>query len=169
MQFPLKKLFTQSALVGALSLTSSAIYAQTAPSAPSEPSSSASSATKRELSVLEAQDIIRNANAAAIDLYALGVVGAFNPTGIINTGVGKIDIGIKKQDCETAIKNREKIIDMDTYKSAQNVLIEAGTLTETNAAKQFQAQSKALKLLEAQSPAVNKACETFGVHREATP
>lgn len=155
MAINLKNLFMQTAIVGVASLTSGGINAQTAPENITDPQFSP------PMTVQEAQDIINKANRATNDLFIMGIVGTFNPTGKLNLNGGKIDIGIKKADCKKIIQDQSSIVDMKTYQVAQKTLIDTGQLTKESAEIQFRTQSNVLKAMRVQLPTLIGMCESL--------
>lgn len=153
MSIELKSVFSEIALIGAIGLTSTGLHAETVP----DP-------------IASARTTIKAANNAAIDLIALSVVNAFNPTGKLVTESGAtMDIGIRKESCEKAIKTQKDMVDVKTYAGAQQTLVDVGQLSRETAHKQLTTHSNYLKNIEGQMTNIAQTCAALGIAIESKP
>ena len=122
--------------------------------------------TAKEVTKITADDaakIIYKSNKFVVDLAMMGIVSAFNSPAKIKTPSGSTDVGVSATKCAQIIEDRKFMIDLDSYKLLQDLLVDSGRLTKEKAAVDFKTHSEFYQVAMSRAPSVVKDCETVGV------
>ena len=152
MEKNLKLHFANALLAGAAMLPALAFGQDTPPTAP-----------QKSISIRDASILLQKANRAAEDLVMAGLVGSISSSGKVTAGTSTVDAGLSKTACEKLKDQLPFMVNLDTYKAAQAVMIDAGHLTPARAAQNLKTQTDFLQIAESLAPQITNTCNTLGV------
>ena len=117
-----------------------------------------------ELTAEKASIIIRQADRAVFDWMTAGLTQAFNPNANIIINNRKEPLGLTPDTCKKLSENSRFLVDMDTYKKAQNLLISSGALNPERAATQLKTQSELMDMFFSSAKDIIQDCKTKGIN-----
>ena len=148
----LKLHFANSLLAGAAMLPAFAFGQDTPQTAP-----------QKSMSVRDASILLQKANRVAEDLLMAAIVGSTSSTGKVIAGTSIVDVGLTKASCEKLKDELPYMVNLETYKAAQAVMVNAGHLTPALAAQNLKTQTDFLQIAESLAPKITNTCNTLGV------
>ena len=152
--------FASTAIAGSMCAHSVAL-AEPIDASAKTPASSASSPI--QMSVREASIIIQTANRAADTLAIAGIVASMSPNEKITIGSASVENGLSKDACQKIKDLQSSMVNLETYKAAQQIMMASGHLTIERATRDLKVQSDLLEIAETLSPLVTRTCEELGI------
>jgi hypothetical protein len=118
---------------------------------------------KPALTIDTARTLILRANRAADDWTVAGLTNSFNPNSSVTIDNRQVALGLTPESCTRLKESSRFLVDLDTYKAAQDLLVQSGNLPKEKAERQYKIQSEMMDVFYASANNIIDSCKAHGV------
>jgi hypothetical protein len=111
----------------------------------------------------KAGELILKANRAADTWVVASLAHSFNPNSSVTIDNRQVALGLTPESCTRLKESSRFLVDLDTYKAAQDLLIQLGNLPPERAARQFRDQSEMMDVFFKSANNIIQHCKTQGI------